>query len=201
MTQSLETVGQLRDQMVEAIFHAIYGSAGLQASLGMGRSNGRVRPKPGISPHQRAALVAKNVELRTAMNQGGPLEAAVRAHVYIAMGQKSVDARSFEVLRRVLKDVVKAHPGVTLGRYKALVRQQWAMLTHDQQAALNALPRLLPADADERRQLFDEMTAVIIAAGELDGEAKRRFDEIKALFDVKTAPAGARQSGRVEAAL
>jgi hypothetical protein len=111
------------------------------------------------------------------------------------MGQKSIDARPFEVLRRILK----AHPEITLARYKEIVRQQWAMLTIDQNAALRTLPRLLPAKADERRELFEAMRAVITAAGELDGEAERRFDEIKVVFDTKAAPAPARHSGRAEA--
>jgi pimeloyl-ACP methyl ester carboxylesterase len=195
VTQSLEAFGQLRDATAEAVFHSVYGSPWLQAWLGINRSNGRVRPKPGASPAQRAALAAKIEELRTKMDQGGALEAVVRAHVYIAMGQKSIDARSFEVLRRILKE----HPEITLAAYKEIVREQWAMLTIDQNAALKALPRLLPAKADERRELYDAMRAVITATGELDGEARRRFDEIKVLFDIKAAPAPARHSGRAEA--
>ncbi len=195
VTKSLETFGRLRDQTVEAIFHAIYGSAAVQAALGLAGFNGRIRPKPGTSPAQRAELAARVDVLRAAMDQGGPVEAAVRAHVYISMGQRSIDARSFEVLRRILKQ----HPEITLTRYKEIVRQQWAMLVIDQKEALKALPRLLPADSNERRKLFDAMRAVMTAAGELDGEAKRRFDSIKALFDMKAAPAAARRSGRADA--
>jgi pimeloyl-ACP methyl ester carboxylesterase len=179
VTQSLEAFGQVRDQMVEAVFHAVYGSATLQAALGIDRAGVRVRPKPGTSPAQRTELAAIIEELRRTLGQGGPLEAAVRAHIYVVMGQKSIDARSFEVLRRILK----AHPDITLARYKVIVRQQWAMLIIDQKAALETLPRLLPADANERRQLFDAMRAVITVAGEPDGEAKRRFEEIKVVFD------------------
>jgi hypothetical protein len=120
------------------------------------------------------------------MDQGGPLEAVVRALVYIAMGQSSIDARSFETLRRILKE----YPDITLARYKAVVRQQWAMLTIDQGAALKALSRLLPADAGARRSLFEKVKAIRTAAGELDEEAKRRLDEMEALFDIG-APAPA----------
>jgi pimeloyl-ACP methyl ester carboxylesterase len=194
-TQSLEAFGQLRDQMVEAVFHGVYGSAGLQAWLGIQGSNGRVRPKPGTSPAQRAELAAIVDELRATMDRGGALEAAVRAHVYIAMGQRSIDARSFEVLRHLLQ----AHPELTLAHYKDIVRRQWAMLTIDQQAALKTLPLLLPADPDVRQEFFDAMTTVITAAGELDGEAKRRFEEIKALFDIKTASAPAARGDHMEA--
>jgi hypothetical protein len=74
------------------------------------------------------------------------------------------------------------------------------MLTIAQQAALKALPQLLPADADERRELFAVMKEVTTAAGELDGEAKHRFDEIEALFDIKPA-AVTRRSIKAEARL
>lgn len=193
MTSWLEAAGQLRDQMQETLFHAIYGSPWLQAWLGVTPGDGRPRPKPGTSPDQVAALAAIIEELRTTMDQGGPLEAAVRALVYIALGQRSIDARSFEVLRRILK----AHPEITLASYKAIVRQQWAMLTIDQEAALKALPRLLPADADARRHLLEEIETIRTAAGELDGEAKHRLDEVQALFDIG-APAPARDDSCVE---
>src|SRR6185369_9856596 len=94
--------------------------------------------------------------LRATMEQGGPLEAVVRALVYIAKGQRSVDARSFEVLRRTLKE----YPEITLAHYKAVVRQQWAMLTIDEKAALEALPKLLPGDATKRRAMFEKIREI-----------------------------------------
>ncbi len=179
VTSWLEASGQFRDQVQEAMFHTVYGSPWLQAWLGLASDDERPRPKPGTSPDQRAALAARIEQLRTTMDQGGPLEAVVRALVYIAMGQRSVDARSFETLRRVLKD----HPDIPLARYKAILRQQWAMLTIDEEAALAALPRLLPPDADARRRLFEQVRSIRTAVGELDGEAKRRLEKMQALFD------------------
>jgi len=178
MTKSLETYGQLRDQTLEAMFHAFYGSPFVQAWLGVTSKDGRVRPKPGTSPEQQAALAERIETLQKTMDQGGPLEAAVRALVYIAMGQGSVDARSFEALRRTLK----AHPEVKLSRFKAIVREQWARLTIDMKAALEGLSRMLPADTALRRKLFDEIKSIRTAAGELDGESRRRLDEMEELF-------------------
>ena len=191
VTQSLEVLGQVRDQMEEAAFHAIYSSPALQALLGIDRSNGRVRPKPGTSPAQRAELAATIKELRATMEQGGPIDAAIRACIYIIMGQKLLDARCFEVLRCILSK----HPEITLAQFKELARRQWAMLTIDQPAALRALQRLLPADVDERRRLFDAVKEVITAAGELDGEVEGRFAQIEVLFDVKAARAPALSRG------
>ena len=90
VTAWLETLGQIRDQAAEAVFHAVYGSPWLQAWLGMTPGNGRPRAKPGTSPDQKAALAAKIKELRSTMDRGGELEAAVRALVYIAEGQRFV---------------------------------------------------------------------------------------------------------------
>ena len=74
----------------------------------------------------------------------------MRALLYILEGQHSIDARTFEVLRRTLQ----AYPDISLAHFKAVVRDQWAMLVIDEKAALRTLPRLLPADYDERR-VFD----------------------------------------------
>ena len=183
ITAWLEAFGQFRDQTLEALFHSIYGAPWLQASLGLTRNDGRPRAKPGTSPDQQAALAAKIEELRATMSQGGALEAAVRALAYIALGQRSADARSFEVLRRIHE----RHPEITLTRFKEVVREQWAMLTIDKEAALKALPGLLPVDAAARRDLLEQIKAISSAAGEVDGEAKRRLDEIEALFDIGAA--------------
>jgi hypothetical protein len=113
------------------------------------------------------------------MADGGPLEAMVRAGLYIVGAQHAIDAHTFEVLRRTLK----AHPDITLAHFKAVVREQWARLVIDEKAALEALPQLLPADADSGRAMFEEIRAISMATGELEGEAKRRLVEVKALFE------------------
>jgi pimeloyl-ACP methyl ester carboxylesterase len=192
VTESLEVFGRIRDQTQEAIFHAIYGSPWVQAWMGTPPKGTRPRPKPGVSPNDRAAIVERIEHLRATMDQGGPLEAVVRALVYIAKGQKSVDARSFEVLRRILKE----HPEITTAHYKAVVREQWEMLTLDEVAALKALPKLLPSDAAKRRAMFQGIRDIRTAAGELEGEAKRRLEEVRRLFDIEAHPAAVPTKGK-----
>jgi pimeloyl-ACP methyl ester carboxylesterase len=192
VTESLEAFGRIRDQTQEAIFHAVYGSPWVQAWLGTPPKGTRVRPKPGVSPEQRAAIAERIEHLLATMEGGGPLEAIVRALVYIAKGQKSIDARSFEVLRRTLKE----YPNITLAHYKAVVREQWAMLTIDERAAMEALPKLLPSDVAKRRAMFEKIREIRTAAGELEGEAKRRFEEVRRLFNIEARPAAAPTKGK-----
>jgi hypothetical protein len=191
ITESLETFGRMRDQTQEAIFHAIYGSPWVQAWLGTPPKGTRPRPKPGESPDQRAAIAGRIEHLLATMEGGGPLEAVVRSLVHLAKGQKSVDARSFEVLRRTLKE----YPNITLAHYKAVVREQWAMLTIDERAALEALPKLLPSDPAKRRAMLEKIREIRTAAGELEGEAQRRFEEIRRLFNLEARPAAAPTKG------
>jgi hypothetical protein len=192
VTAGLETCGRLRDAAQEAIFHAVYGSPWLQAWTGVTAKNGPPRPKPGTSPEQRAALAERIEQLRATMDHGGPLEAVVRAVVYIAKGQKSVDARSFEALRRILKE----YPHVTLPHYKAVVRTQWAMLTIDEVAAMKALPKLLPRSAAKRRAMLQMIKSIRTAAGELEGEAKHRLNKVQQLFAFSETPGPSRVNRR-----
>jgi hypothetical protein len=180
LTGSLQALGDLYGKAAEATFHAVYGAPWVQGWLGVTPRNGRVRPKPGNSPAHEAALVAQAEELRTTMSEVGPLEATVRAGLYIAGGQHAIDARTFEVLRRTLK----AHPEIDLTRFKAVAREQWARLVLDEKAALQALPKLLPADAETRRAMFEEIRTIVTATEELEGEAWRRLEEMKDLFEV-----------------
>lgn len=193
VTAWLKTLGQVRDQTVETVFHAVYGSPWLQAWLGMTAGDSRPRAKPGTSPDQKAALAATIKELRSTMDRGGELEAAARALIYIAEGQRFVDARSFEILR----GMSKAYPDITFAHYKAVVREEWAKLVLDEQAALEALPRLLPADAAERLGMFEKIRTIAVAAGDLAPEARRRLCEMGALFSVK-AWASAREKRHVD---
>ena len=177
----LDTLGRIRDQSLEAIFHATYGSPWVQAWLGVTPGDGRPHPKPGTSPDQRAALAATIKDLLSTMDQGGPVEAAVRALIYIAEGQGFVDARSFEILRCTSK----AYPEITFADYKRIVRQEWAKLVLDEGAALENLPRLLPADAASRSSLFEKIRGIVLAAGDLKPEANRRLCEMEELFGTK----------------
>ncbi len=179
VTAGLKTATEFRDRAVEAIFHAVYGSTWVQGFLGVTHASGRLRPKPGTSPHHEAELAAKIAQLRTTMAEGGPLEAVVRSGLYLVGVQHAIDARTFEVLRRTLK----AHPEITVDHFKAVIREQWARLLLDEKAAMQALPQLLPAAAAARRTMFEELRTICTANGALEGEAKRRLEEVQALFE------------------
>ena len=71
-----------------------------------------------------------------------------------------------------------------LSEFKALVREQFAMLLIDQQGALAALPSLLPPDAESRSEAFDVVKQVMEACGETSAEDEKRLSEIGRLFGI-----------------
>ena len=63
-----------------------------------------------------------------------------------------------------------------------MVREQYFMLLIDQEAALAAIPGMLPADEAVRRNGVAALTEVLGARGEIAGEAAERLREIARLF-------------------
>jgi hypothetical protein len=179
IVKALDVYRDVRDQMAEQIFHTVYGSPVIQTLYGTSANDGEPRPRPGTSPWTEVALDAEIARLRSRLAEGGPLEAAARLVIYISKAEHFIDARSFEVFRRLLEQ----HPDITLERFKAVVREQWAMLAIDERGAIAAMNALLPVDAEERRDLMDKIRSVMTAVGNLGSDAQRRLEEVERLAD------------------
>jgi hypothetical protein len=178
MTQMLDLYGDTRDRLEEQMFHAIYGSPLVQAWCGISQNDGPPRQRPGQSPATKAALDAEIRRLKGRVAEGSALDAAARIVVYIGRAHHRVDGRRFDALQRLLA----AHPSVTLARFKEALREQWAILAIDERAAIDSLPQLLPADAGERRALFDQVKSIVAASDSVDADVQRRLSEIEQLL-------------------
>ena len=94
----------------------------------------------------------------------------VRAALYVGMARQYVDERGFELIRK-MRLASTDHQKLTLAQFKAMVREQFFMLLIDEEAALAAIPALLPPGADERQAALAAIRDVISASGEPTGEA------------------------------
>ena len=76
-----------------------------------------------------------------------------------------VDERGVAALRRIRL----TEPGsrMTLAQFKAMAREQFLLLLLDPEAALAAIPKLLPADVAERRKGLAAIRNVLSAGGEI----------------------------------
>ncbi len=168
----------LRDASIERIFLTVYGSTVLQAMLGMAATDEPPRKSPGIEPAHAALIQQRIGELKARLAEGGPREAAIRALVYVGMGGAGVDERAFNELREIRAE----NEGLTLQAFKQVLREQFFSLLLDRDAALAAIPKMLPADAAGRTRILGALHRTLEAAGQVSGEKAQRLEQIEKLF-------------------
>ena len=143
-----------RDRLAEQTFFAIYGLPALQAALGIDPASTQSLRRPAKDPWHEELLRTRIAELKARMPIGGLRAATVRALVYVGKYRGAVDERGFEIVRRLRREPSLA-PRLSLAEFKALVREQFYLLLIDQEAALAAIPKMLPEDAAARQQVLD----------------------------------------------
>ena len=168
----------LRDYSLEQIFLGVYGSPLLQGLVGLKASDESPRRRPGLEPEELEFIRTRIAELKARLAQGGLHEAAVRSLIYIRMAESVADERNFEVLRRIRTQ----RSDVTLEEFKRLVREQYFALLLDRDAALAAIPTMLPADPDVRIKALDTIRSIVSTLGEPTGEEARRLAQVEKLF-------------------
>jgi len=184
---ALDVGRDMTERWAENAFLAAYGSPTLQAAVGIDPAGTRPLRRAPKSPLHLELLQTRIAELKSHIPAGGVLEAIIRALIYVVMARAAIDERGFELLRRIRR----AHGDIPLASFKALVREQFNMLLVDEQAALAAIPAMLPPDQESRRKAFDLIKEVLSASGEFSAEDKKRLDEIARLFGVDSGLATA----------
>jgi hypothetical protein len=176
---SLDGWRDWRDGLMEASFHAVYGSALLQALLGLRASEAPPRVRPGREPEELAFVRERIEELRAVTAKGGLRAAFVRAMIYVRLPELNADERSFAELRKVRAEHAS---DLSLADFKALVRDQFLMIMLDEETAVAAIPQLLAGHEAEAPRAFDLLKGVVTAAGPLGEAAAARLERVAGLF-------------------
>ena len=187
IVDSLDAWRDASERWSEEAFRSIYGSPSLQAMLGVDASSSQ---RPHRAPKHLLAneLVRRKVEeLRAKMATGGIREALVRSLIYVGIARGGVDERGFEMIRRI-RQARSAVARITLGEFKMLVREQFFMLLIDEEAALAAIPDLLPGDQDQCRAALDMLEEVLKVPGDMSDAVVKRFERVTALFGLSHQP-------------
>lgn len=180
MVASLDGFQNMRDQLQEAWFHAFYGSPIVQALVGLNGSQQNPRPKPCDGAAYRLLVEQRIEELKSNMAIGGPLEATIRALIYIRSPEGAIDERSFRLLRRMREET---GAGLSLRTFKQILRQQFFTLIIDERAALNAIPSMLERDPKLASIMKGKLDRLIETTGLQTTAAISRREVIEAMFD------------------
>jgi hypothetical protein len=110
-------------------------------------------------------------------------EAAARAAIYVGMACGGPDERVFTAVRSLRLAPLGAR--LTLAQFKTMVREQYFMLLIDPEATLAAIPKMLPTNAEERRDGFTAIRQILAASGDISGEAAERLSRVARLFGLE----------------
>jgi hypothetical protein len=179
----LDAWRQASETIAERCFFTAYGSPALQAAVGIDPAE--TRPLRKASKHRlHDELLQKRIaELKSRIPLGGLREAVIRALLYVGLARAAVDERGFEAVRRIRR----THGDMPLSAFKALVREQFYILLVDPEAALAAIPSMLPPDADTRRKAFDLIKQALRARGEFSTGDNERMLRVARAFGVDEA--------------
>src|SRR5262249_10835566 len=137
--------GKARDLVQEEIFLNTYGSPWLQALVGL-RADGASATHQAKRDLAREAIAKQTAAyLEQRIDQGGLLEAAVRALIYVRLPEGKVDERGFAALKQISGELAPAKR-VGFARFKEIVKEQYLILLLDAERAISALPKLLLDD-------------------------------------------------------
>lgn len=177
IARSLKSWGDMRDQAVENWFLATYGNPMLQALMGQKAQDGPPRQNPGLDPEHRAFVKKRVQQLTDDMEEGGLKEAVIRALIYIHMPDGAADERRFEIVNKLRADDTHS-----LQEFKDAVRQQFLMLTIDEDRAMATLPALLIGQDDKLPAALAAIRKIATTGDPLSEPSQARLSHVEALF-------------------
>ena len=184
IVKALDSWRESQEKLSEQMFLALYGSPALQAAVGVNPEAGRPR-RPGKSLMHQELMEKRIAELKSNITKGGLQESTIRALIYVGMARGFVDERGIAALRRIR--LTEDASRMTLAQFKATAREQFLLLLLEPEAALSAIPKLLPADPAERRKGLAAIRNVLGAGGEISGDVAERLKRVTALFEANDA--------------
>jgi hypothetical protein len=177
------------ETIAEQTFLAIFGSPALQAAIGIDPADSRPLRKAGKTPLHRELVEARIAELKSRVAVGSVQEGVIRALIYVGLPLGSVDERGFEAIRR-MRALQDGAQRPTLAEFKKLVNEQAFLLLLDAEAAVAAIPALIP-DGKSRHRTVAAVRQVLSASGEIAGEVAERLQRITRLLGLEEQPVSA----------
>jgi pimeloyl-ACP methyl ester carboxylesterase len=181
IADGLKAWGQARDVMQEEFFLNTYASPWLQAMLGLGADGASPTRRTGRDLARETIGRQAEARLTQRIDEGGLLEAAVRALIYVRLPEGKVDERGFAALHQISAEMASAKR-VGFARFKEIVKEQYLVLLLDAERAIAALPKLLPDDRRECEDAIALVRRVLAARGDLPEEGRLRLKRVEALF-------------------
>jgi hypothetical protein len=171
-----------RDAWVESTFYSVYTAPWVQAWVGVAPS----QPLEPIAP----PLMALRKELaqyrlraaRAHLTKGTLVDAFMRIAAYIVDEMHTVQYRPFQRMRELAREYLGDRQP-SIAELKEAARRQGAIVQLDPQAAIEALPELVP-EMKTRRALLAAVYRIATVSGPLEGERRERYRDVQRALGV-----------------
>ncbi len=181
IVRSLDAFTEARDAACEGIFMAIYDHPWLQALVGLRADGAQTRQHVERELAREAGILRTRAELNERIDQGSAIEAALRAVIYVQQQERKLDGRGFTILKEINSELPPAKQ-MSLTVLKEKLKEQYLIMMLDEERAVAAIPKLLPADGAERGAMKGAIRRILAVGGSPSDEAKRREARVEALF-------------------
>jgi pimeloyl-ACP methyl ester carboxylesterase len=178
--QALDQYRDVRDDMSERMFKAIYESQWLAAAVGVEAGSLGRRGPQSATWEQDELKRLKRKEIESHIEQGTLLDAWARLLIYARPEGSAVDERPFNMVRRMIEEL-KPENMPSLAALKAAVKRQAFVLALDEERAIAALPKLAP-EMHQRRKGFEAARLVLKTRGELTPHQEERFRRVASIL-------------------
>lgn len=197
MERVLNNYRDRRDSIYQIWFDTVYGSPLLMALAGHAPGDSvPARPHPGSSPEHLVFVRQQMHRLDGLLNEGGLLEAALRALFHIAKQRNSVDERYHHAAMRLREQYDTGK--IDIEKMRAAIREQALVLAHHGHKAVEAIPHLLSKHTPEEIRLVASLIKKLISAiDEQDAAPEavvKASEEVLGLFE--TAAKQQEQGGK-----
>ena len=189
ITTCLESWGEVRDSMTEAVFLNTYGSPFLQAMIGLGAPQDVTPRRIERDLARETAAAELRAKLEHRFDEGGLEEAVLRALIYVRRPEGAFDERGYRMLK-IIRESRKSNERLSLPQFREMLNEQLQLVLMDEERAIAALPTLLKMDGQEVVGAWKAFSQLVGATGDLNAEGRRRFTRVEKLFGAKTTKQG-----------
>src|SRR5262249_52024896 len=149
---ALDRYRDVRDDMLERMFKAIYESPWLAAAVGMKPGESRTRGPASATWEREELRRLKREEIESQVESGTLLDAWARLLLYVRPQDQVADERPFNLLRKMIEETHSENVP-SLAALKAAIKRQAFVLALHEERAIAALPALVPDMQLRRRGL------------------------------------------------
>jgi len=187
IVSALNACRDLRDGWVEQMVKIAYGPLGLGAFF---------PPEPPLEAQAEETAQeqwkAKLAALRGKIEQGGFPEAVARMLIAVIKKRGAIDRRSFLIAHEISEQRGDL-PAISEADLHSLIAEQALLMQFDPEAALKALPRLLPSEAERERAVAIVARVMMLEPDLSDpdspaAKAVQKYLDLKPNWHITTAP-------------